>query len=57
MPGLLVCVSYLFLSSLQSRYVSSLKEFFLFVYFTEFDMDFFLIKKNINYIYLIKYII
>ena len=34
MPGLLFCVFYLLLNSLQSRFFSSLKEFFLLVYFT-----------------------
>ena len=34
MPGLLFCVSYLLLHSLQSRFFSSLKEFFLFACFT-----------------------
>ena len=42
MPGILVCVSYLLLSSLQSRFFSSLEDFFLYAYFTGLGF----LKKN-----------
>ena len=46
MPGFLFYISYLFLNFLQSRFFSSLKEFFLLTCFTGFGYIL-LIKKKI----------